>query len=106
MSYQLHWSSLLTQALWLNVSQQLTLSTPARRTPSKKDIVLTWADHLPHTTKEDLHDLFNPLTLTVGVFAPVRYKVIKIACFCSKVVLQTMKNYKAHYSLSYFSPLL
>jgi hypothetical protein len=27
-------------------------------------------------------------------------------CSCSEVVLQTMKNYKAHYSLSWFRPLL
>jgi hypothetical protein len=39
-------------------------------------------------------------------FEPVRYRMVKIACSCSEVVLQTMKNYKAHYSLSYFRPLL
>jgi hypothetical protein len=33
-------------------------------------------------------------------FAPIRYRVVKIACSCSEMVLQTMKNYKAHYSLS------
>jgi hypothetical protein len=27
-------------------------------------------------------------------------------CSCSKVVLRAMKNYKAHYSLSWFRPLL
>jgi hypothetical protein len=33
-------------------------------------------------------------------FAPVRHRVVKIAYSCSEVVLQTMKNYKVHYSLS------
>jgi hypothetical protein len=33
-------------------------------------------------------------------FALVRYRVIKIACSCSEVVLRTMKIYKVHYSLS------
>jgi hypothetical protein len=37
---------------------------------------------------------------TVSVFALARYGVIKIVCSCSEVVLQTMKNYKAYYSLS------
>jgi hypothetical protein len=45
------------------VAEQLTLSAPARRTPSKKGLVLTWADHLPRPTKEALHGLFDPLTL-------------------------------------------
>jgi hypothetical protein len=40
--------------------------------------------------------------MAVGVFALARYRVIKIACSCSEVVLRTMKNYKAHYSLSWF----
>jgi hypothetical protein len=51
----------------------------------------------------------NPLpgALTVGVFfAPVRYRVVKITCSYSEVILQTMKNYKAHYILSWFRPLL
>jgi hypothetical protein len=39
-------------------------------------------------------------------FAPARYRVVKIVCSCSEVVLQTMNNYKAHYSLSSFRPLL
>jgi hypothetical protein len=39
-------------------------------------------------------------------FAPGRYRVVKIACSYSEVVLTTMKNYKAHYSLSCFRPLL
>jgi hypothetical protein len=39
-------------------------------------------------------------------FAPARYRVVKIVCSCSEVVLQTMKNYKSHYSLSWFKPLL
>jgi hypothetical protein len=38
--------------------------------------------------------------------APARYRVVKIACSCSKMVLRTMKNYKAHYSLYWFRPLL
>jgi hypothetical protein len=33
-------------------------------------------------------------------FAPVRYRVVKIVCSYSEVVLRTMKSYKAHYSLS------
>jgi hypothetical protein len=45
--------------------------------------------------------------ILVGVFfAPARYRVVKIVCSYSKVVLQTMKNYKSHYSLSWFKPLL
>jgi hypothetical protein len=40
------------------------------------------------------------------IFAPSRYRVVKIACSCADVVLRTMKNYKAHYSLSCFRPLL
>jgi predicted transcriptional regulator YdeE len=42
----------------------------------------------------------------VSVFAPARYRVGKIACSYSEVVLGTMRNYKAHYSLSWFRPLL
>jgi hypothetical protein len=56
---------------------------------------------------EEKHDA-NPLpgALTVGVFAPVRYRVVKITCSYSEVILQTMKNYKTHYILSWFRPLL
>jgi hypothetical protein len=32
-------------------------------------------------------------------FALARYRVVKIACSYSEVVLRTMKNYKAHYIL-------
>jgi hypothetical protein len=39
-------------------------------------------------------------------YAPARYRVVKIVCSYSEVVLQTMKNYKAHYSLFWFRPLL
>jgi hypothetical protein len=39
-------------------------------------------------------------------FAQAKYRVVKIACSCFEVVLQTMKNYKAQYSLSWFRPLL
>jgi hypothetical protein len=39
-------------------------------------------------------------------FALVRYKVVKILCYYSEVVLRTMKNYKAHYSLTWLRPLL
>jgi hypothetical protein len=39
-------------------------------------------------------------------FALARYRVVKIVCSFSMVVLQTMKNYKAHYSLFWFRPLL
>jgi hypothetical protein len=38
-------------------------------------------------------------------FAPTRYRVVKIACSCSDMVLQTT-NYKAHYDLSYFRSIL
>jgi hypothetical protein len=37
-------------------------------------------------------------------FAPARYRVVKIACSWFEVVLRTMKNYKANYSLSQFRP--
>jgi hypothetical protein len=40
------------------------------------------------------------------LFAPARYRVVKIAHSYSELVLCTMKNYKAHYSLSWFGPLL
>jgi hypothetical protein len=30
-------------------------------------------------------------------FAPARYRVVKIVCSCSEVVLQTMKNYTIVY---------
>jgi hypothetical protein len=33
-------------------------------------------------------------------FALARYRVVKIVHSCSEVVLRTMMNYKAHYSLS------
>jgi hypothetical protein len=62
MKYLWHWLSLLTLALYLNVAQQVTPPAPARRTPSKKGLVLTWVGHLPHPTKEALHGLFDPLT--------------------------------------------
>jgi hypothetical protein len=39
-------------------------------------------------------------------FASTKYRVIKIVCSCSEVVLRNMKNYKAYYSLSWFRPLL
>jgi hypothetical protein len=39
-------------------------------------------------------------------FAPPRYRAVKIVRSCSEVVLRTIKNYKAHYSLSWFRPLL
>jgi hypothetical protein len=42
----------------------------------------------------------------VGVFALTRYRVVKITCSYSEVVLRTMKNYKVDYSLSWFRPLL
>jgi hypothetical protein len=63
MKYLWHWSSLLTRVLCHNVAQQLTPSAPARRTPSKKGLILAWAGHLPHPTKETLHGLSDPLTL-------------------------------------------
>jgi hypothetical protein len=31
--------------------------------------------------------------------------VVKVTCFCSEVVLQTM-NYKGHYDLFWFMPFL
>jgi hypothetical protein len=39
-------------------------------------------------------------------YAPARYRVVKIVPYCSEMVLRTTKNYKAHYSLFWFSPLL
>jgi hypothetical protein len=39
-------------------------------------------------------------------FALARYRVVKIVCSYSEVVLRTIKNYKAHYNLSWFRPLL
>jgi hypothetical protein len=39
-------------------------------------------------------------------FAPAGYRVVKIMCSRSEVVLRTMKNYKEHYSLFLFKPLL
>jgi hypothetical protein len=39
-------------------------------------------------------------------FAPARYRVVEIACSYSEVVLQIIKNYKAHYSLFWVKPLL
>jgi hypothetical protein len=42
---------------------------------------------------------------SVSVFAPVRYRVVKITCSYNEVILQTMKNYQAHYGLSWFRPL-
>jgi hypothetical protein len=39
-------------------------------------------------------------------FTPARYRVVKITCSYSEVVLRTMKNYKAHNSLSWSRPLL
>jgi hypothetical protein len=39
-----------------------------------------------------------PSAPTIDVFTPARYRVVKITCSCSEVVLQTTKNYKAHYS--------
>jgi hypothetical protein len=47
-----------------------------------------------------------PSAPNIGVIAPARYRVVKIVCSYSEVVLQTMKNYKAHYSLFWFRPLL
>jgi hypothetical protein len=38
--------------------------------------------------------------------APVRYRVVNITCSYSEVVLRTIKNYIAHYILSWFRPLL
>jgi hypothetical protein len=39
-------------------------------------------------------------------FALARYTMVKIMCSSSEVVLGTMKNYKAHYNLSWFKPPL
>jgi hypothetical protein len=40
--------------------------------------------------------LMSNLVLPV-FFASAKYRVVKIVCSYSDVVLQTMKNYKAHY---------
>jgi hypothetical protein len=39
-------------------------------------------------------------------FTLARYRVVKITCSCSEMVLRTMENYKAHYNLSWFRLLL
>jgi hypothetical protein len=39
-------------------------------------------------------------------FALARYRMVQITCSYSEVVLWTIKNYKAHYNLSWFRPLL
>jgi hypothetical protein len=36
----------------------------------------------------------------LAFFAPTGYRVVKITSSYSEVVLRTMKNYKAHYTLS------
>jgi hypothetical protein len=54
---------MLTRVLCLDVAQQLTPSVSARRTLSKKGLILTWVDHLFHPTKEALRGLSDPLTL-------------------------------------------
>jgi hypothetical protein len=54
---------MLTRVLCLDVAQQLTPSVSARRTLSKKGLILTWADHLFRPTKEALRGLSDPLTL-------------------------------------------
>jgi hypothetical protein len=41
-------------------------------------------------------------TLLSVFFAPARYRVVNITCPCSEMVLQTMKNCKAHYNLFWF----
>jgi hypothetical protein len=54
---------------------------------------------------------------TVGIRTPAnysisfkdrqqRYRVVKITCSYFEVVLRTMMNYEAHYSLSWFMPLI
>jgi hypothetical protein len=48
----------------------------------------------------------NLLLVMSVFFALAKYRVVKIVCSYSEVVLQTMKNNKAHYSLSWFRPLL
>jgi hypothetical protein len=75
MAYLSHYSSLLNRVLWLNMSQQLTPFAPARRTPSKKGLILAWMYRLPRTTKDALHDLFDPLTLAF------QHPVSKNKCF-------------------------
>jgi hypothetical protein len=50
---------------------------------------------------------FSFLACQLSVFfTPSRYRVVKIVRSCFKVVMQTTKNYKAHYNLSWFRPLL
>jgi hypothetical protein len=69
-------------------------------------------EDIPNIAFTTRYGLFEYLVMSFGLtnvsvfFAPTRYMVVKIVCSCSKVVLRTMKNYKAHYSLSRFRPLL
>jgi hypothetical protein len=56
--------------------------------------------HPQETTEGSPHVVIYYEAACWCFFALARYAVAKIACSCSEVVLQTMKNYKAHYSLS------
>jgi hypothetical protein len=47
---------------------------------------------------------FQFQTQLIGVFTPVTYRVVKIMCFCSEIVLRTIKNYKAYYSYPGLGP--
>jgi hypothetical protein len=59
------------------------------------------------TSRGEAHCKSPCLACELSVFfALTRYRVVKVACSYSEVVLQTMKNYKAHNSLSWFKPLL
>jgi hypothetical protein len=59
------------------------------------------------TSREEAHCKSPFLTRQHSVFfALARYRVVKIMCSYSEVVLRTMKNYKAHYNLSWLRPLL
>jgi hypothetical protein len=68
---------------------------------------VSFGDGTIRTSRGEAHckSLFLACQLLVFL-APPRYRVVKIACSCSEVVLRTMKNYKAHYSLSWFRTLL
>jgi hypothetical protein len=65
-------------------------------------------DRIPlHTSEVCARKSLKGFSMVLSVFsAPARYMVVKITRSCSEMVLRTMKNYKAHYSLSWFRPLL
>jgi hypothetical protein len=67
----------------------------------------SFGDGITGTSRRKAHCKSPLLAHQLSVFfAPARCRVVKITCSCSEVVLRTTKNYKAHYSLFWFRPLL